>query len=47
LLGDFGGGIGARRKGAGKKKHGSFLLAGDMGVSLNGGTPKTPQNDHF
>jgi len=19
----------------------------DMGVSLNGGTPKTPQNDHF
>ena len=22
-------------------------LPQDMGVSLNGGTPKTPQNDHF
>ena len=24
----------------------SFSLL-DMGASLNGGTPKTPQNDHF
>ena len=23
------------------------LFLGHMGVSLNGGTPKTPQNDHF
>ena len=36
-------------------KAGSFLGGGGrlhqiviyMGVSLNGGTPKTPQNDHF
>ena len=24
-----------------------YLTTPDMGVSLNGGTPKTPQNDHF
>ena len=23
------------------------ILDEDMGVPLNGGTPKTPQNDHF
>ena len=23
------------------------MMIQDMGVSLNGGTPKTPQNDHF
>ena len=22
-------------------------IGDEMGVSLNGGTPKTPQNDHF
>ena len=27
-----------------KKKN---LFHSDMDVSLNGGTPKTPQNDHF
>ena len=25
----------------------SLMSAQHMGVSLNGGTPKTPQNDHF
>ena len=28
-----------------KKK--MVIFHGDVGVSLNGGTPETPQNDHF
>ena len=30
-----------------KIRHVSFGWDHHMGVSLNGGTPKTPQNDHF
>jgi len=31
----------------GFKAHPKFPGDGYMGVSLNGGIPKTPQNDHF